>query len=203
MGQRFVGGISGARAGTQNANWSIDDQGNANFAGTVQALSFPGTAAFTNITATGVVTAASEALSGKITTYNGVVTAGNGVLAIVAAGRTVGAVAAVTSVATYTVGAADSSFIITGNVLVTTSTTHSFTLVVGYTDEGGTVRSAPISYTVGTNFTTTIVQGGGAIAYPGFPIQIRAKAATAITIATTGTFTAVVYNVEGTISQVS
>ena len=43
----------------------------------------------------------------------------------------------------------------------------------------------------------------GAIAYPGVPIQIRAKAATAITISTTGTFTTVTYNVEGIIQQLA
>jgi len=35
------------------------------------------------------------------------------------------------------------------------------------------------------------------------PIHIRCKAATTITIATTGTFTTVTYNVEGRIAQIN
>jgi len=46
----------------------------------------------------------------------------------------------------------------------------------------------------------TNVQGVGA--YEGVPLHIRAKASTAITVATTGTFTSVTYNVEGYITQI-
>lgn len=145
------------------------------------------------------------AYSGKITTYNGVATAGWGVPAIYGYGRSVAAIAAVASVATYTVGAADGSFIVSANVNVTTSTTHSITCTCTYSDENNTSRTETFSFTqAGVAVpiqTITNVTGVGA--YASSPLRIRCKAATAITIATVGTFTAVVYNVEGDITQVA
>jgi hypothetical protein len=50
---------------------------------------------------------------------------------------------------------------------------------------------------------TAIANAAGAVPYEGVPLHIRAKSGTTITIATTGTFTTVTYNVEGLISLVS
>lgn len=139
----------------------------------------------------------------KILSYNGVSTAGWGVPAIYAAGRSVAAVAAVPSVSTYTVGAADGSFEVSANVLVTTATTHAFTVTVAYTDEGNTARTLTLTFglVAGGITTTSIANANGAVPYLGVPMHIRAKAATTITVATTGTFTTVTYNVEGIIKQ--
>lgn len=109
------------------------------------------------------------------------------------------------SVATTTVGASDATFLISANVLVTTATTHAFTVTCAYTDEGNTARTATLSFTLvaGTAIVTSVANAAGAVPYQGLGIMIRCKAATTITIATTGTFTTVVYNVEGSISQIS
>lgn len=139
---------------------------------------------------------------GKIAKYNNVTTAGWGAPAIQAAGRSTAQTAAVASVATYTVGAADGSFEISTNVLITTSTTHNFTVTCAYTDEGNTARTLTLTFSsLAGVLATAIINTGGAVPYEGVPLHIRCKAATAITIATTGTFTSVTYNVEGIIKQ--
>lgn len=117
-------------------------------------------------------------------------------------GRSTAQTAAVASVAAYTVGAADGTFEISANVLVTAATLHNFTVTCAYTDEGNTARTLtlPFSSLAGT-IATAIANAGGAVPYEGVPLHIRAKASTAITIATTGTFTTTTYNVEGMIRQ--
>lgn len=145
--------------------------------------------------------------TGKVTTYNQVATAGWGNPSIVAQARTVGAVAAVASVAAYTVGAADGSFVVSANVLVTTATTHAFTVTCAYTDEGNTARTLTMTFglVAGGVAVTSIANGNGTVPYQGVPLHIRCKAATTITIASAGggTYTAVVYNIEGMIQQVA
>ncbi len=142
--------------------------------------------------------------SGKLTNYNSVNTAGWGIPAIYASGRSVAQVAAVASVAAYTVGAADGSFRIDANVLVTTSTTHNFTVTCAYTDESNTGRTLTLTFSsLAGVFLTAITNVTGAGPYEGVILRIRCKASTAITIATVGTFTTVTYNVEATIEQVA
>jgi hypothetical protein len=141
-------------------------------------------------------------LGGKITNYNGIATAGWGVLAVQQFGRSTAQTGAVASVAAYTLGAADGSFRISANVSVTASVTHSFTVTVTYTDENNTsrVQTIPFVQLAGTPLTTiTNVTGVGP--YEALTLHIRCKASTTITIATTGTFTSVTYNVEGLITQ--
>lgn len=141
----------------------------------------------------------------KFTKYDNIATTGKGIPSIYGYARAAtGRTAAVASVATYTLPAADGSFLISANVLVTTSTLHNFTVTVAYTDDGNTARTEtlPFSVLAGT-FITAITNASGAVPYTGIPIHIRAKASTAITIATTGTFTTVTYNVEGSIIQIA
>lgn len=118
-------------------------------------------------------------------------------------GRATAQTAANASVATFT-PAADGSFIISANVLVTTATVHSFTVTCAYTDEGNTARTLTLTFSnVGGTLLTAIANAGGTVPYEGIPLHIRAKGGTAITIATTGTFTTVTYNVEGVIQQLA
>lgn len=140
-----------------------------------------------------------------ITKYNGVSTAGWGVPAVYGSGRSTAQIAAVASVATYTVGAADGSFLITSNVNVTTSTAHSFTVTCAYTDETNTSRTLTLSFIQigGGTPIATITNITGAGPYEGVPNHIRCKASTSITIATTGTFTTVTYNVEAAVIQIA
>ncbi len=107
------------------------------------------------------------------------------------------------TLATYTLGASDASFVVSANILVTTATTHNFTVTCSYTDEGNTARVLTLSFTLvaGGAFVTAVANGNGAVPYMGIPQHIRCKASTTITIATTGTFTTVTYNGEGLIQQ--
>jgi len=149
-------------------------------------------------------TFAAQTLTGKLTSYNGVATAGWGIPIIQALGRATAQVAANASVATYTNGAADGSFEVSANVLVTTATAHAFTVACAYTDEGNTARTLTFSFSLvaGGTLVTSVANANGTVPYMGFAQHIRCKASTAITIATTGTFTTVVYNVEGCIKQI-
>ena len=140
--------------------------------------------------------------TGNVAAYRGVATTGWGVPAIYGNGRSTAQTAAVASVATYTVGAADGSFQVNANVNVTTSTTHDFTVTVAYTDEGGTARTQTMTFAqLAGTLITNITDVTGAGPYAGVPLRIRADNATAITCATVGTFTSLTYNVECSIEQ--
>jgi hypothetical protein len=111
------------------------------------------------------------------------------------------------SIATYTVGAADGTFEVSANCLVTTATTHSFSLDVTYTDESNVARTLilPVAQLAGTFITGGLITNiTGAGPYEASVMTIRAKAATAITVRTAagGTYTTVVYNARGVIKQV-
>lgn len=119
-------------------------------------------------------------------------------------GRATAQTAANASVATYTLGATDASYEVSANVLVTTATTHNFTVTCAYTDEGNTARTVTFNFSsLAGVLATAIINTGGTVPYEGVPLHIRCKASTAITIATTGTFTTVAYNVEGVIKQIA
>lgn len=149
-------------------------------------------------------TAGPLSIGAKFDKYNNITTAGWGVPAIYGSGRSTAQTAAVASVATYTVGASDGSFMVSANVNVTTSTTHNFTVTVAYTDETNTARTLTVTFSkLDGTLLTAITDVTGAGPYSSFPLHIRCKAATAITIATVGTFTTVTYNVEGSIEQIS
>lgn len=139
--------------------------------------------------------------------YYGTTTTGTKrrVFAAALSGRVTAQTAAAASVATYTLGATDGTFEVSANILITTSTTYSFNVTVAYTDEGNTARTLTLSFSTlaGVISNAAISNLGGAVPYEGTPLHIRCKASTAITIATTGTFTSVTYNCEGIIKQVS
>ena len=148
--------------------------------------------------------ATSVTIGKAVTSLAGQATSGAlGVTTVVASGRLTAQTAAQASVSTVTVGAADASFEVSANVLVTTATTHNFTVTCAYTDEGNTARTLTLGFTQlsGATFLTAITNVTGAGPYESPVYHIRAKAATAITIATTGTFTTVTYNVEGIIKR--
>ena len=114
--------------------------------------------------------------------------------------------AAVATVATYTVGAADGTFMVMANVLVTTSTTHNFTVECAYTDESNTARTLTLTFSqISGTLLTAITNVTGAGPYEGIPLCIRAKAATSITIRTqaAGVYTTITFNVDGSIVQVA
>lgn len=119
-------------------------------------------------------------------------------------GRTVAQVnSTVASVAAFTVGAADGTFDVAANVLVTATTVAAMTVTLAYTDEGSTARllTLPFLLLAGT-FVVSITNAQGAISYEGITQRIRCKAASTITVATAGTVTGITYNVEATITQI-
>jgi hypothetical protein len=142
--------------------------------------------------------------SGLLTNYNNVATAGVGVAANYGSGR----VTAKTNVASGTIAtytpAADGTFFVVANVLVTATTACSFTMTVTYTDEGNTARTLILSFTQVAGIplqTITNVTGTGP--YEGVLVAVRAKGGTAITIQTAagGTYTGVTYNASADILQ--
>lgn len=143
----------------------------------------------------------STQFSTKITAYQNITTAGWGIPAIYGSGRVTAQAAAVASVATYTVGAADGSFYISSNVNVTAFSVGTFNVTCTYTDEGNTSRTVTFNFSSITGTLGIAIAAAGA--FEGIPLHIRCKASTAITIATTGTFTSLTYNVEGSIIQIA
>lgn len=140
-------------------------------------------------------------IGSRLISYNGVASAGWGLWQPVAYQRRIGEIAALPSLATYTLGGADGSFIINANVNVTTSTTHNFTTRCNYVDETNTNRSVILGFAqlTGATWITAITDVTGAGPYHSASYPIRCKAGTAITLFTTGTFTTLVYNAEGSI----
>lgn len=146
-------------------------------------------------------------VGGKIKNYSGVATAGWGVPAIYGTNTpATGQTARSAAVAVYTIGAADGDFEVSGQVTVSASTTHSFSLDVDYTDaETNTVRVLilPMAQLAGSFITgglITNVTGVGPYESP--VMHIRAKTGTTITIRpSAGTFTSVTYGVSGIIKQ--
>lgn len=112
-------------------------------------------------------------------------------------GRATAQTAANTNILTQAVGNVDGTFLVGANVLVTTSTTHSFSVTVDYTDEGNTARTLTLNFTtLAGAFETLITNVSGAVPHEGSPSIIRCKSGTNIVFKTAGTFTTVTYNVD-------
>jgi hypothetical protein len=118
---------------------------------------------------------------------------------VAASGRTVGASAALPSVAAFTIGASDASFLVSMNILITAWTAGTVSGVVTYTDEGGTARSLTLNFSAITGVLATTA--GAAGAFEGVPLAIRVKAATVITCTTTVSIFTGVYNCEAYLTQ--
>lgn len=146
------------------------------------------------------LTVGSVSFGGAVTTGGALTTPGP---FIITRGRATAQVAAVTTVATVTVGAADGTFEVSSNISVTTATLHSISVTCTYTDEGNVSRTLTLGFAqlAGATLITLITNVTSTGPYESMVYHIRAKAGTAITIATTGTFTTIAYNVEGVIKQ--
>jgi hypothetical protein len=144
--------------------------------------------------------------AGNIITQGGISAGGIGVPAIRSYVRSTALIAASGTQATFT-PTADGSFIVGFNVLVTTATTHTFTVTCAYTDEGNNARTATLDFVLvaGGAPGTSITNTNGTVPYMGIPQQIRVKGGTAITLqsAAGGTYTTVVYNLETWIQQIA
>lgn len=129
--------------------------------------------------------------------------AGGGLIGMPKIGRVVGATGAQAAIVQYTTIGADGDYEVSANVNVTAATTATIATTVTYTDETNTSRTDTFLFE--QNGTTALVGSitnvTGVGAYAGVPLVIRVKASTQITIATSGTFTSVTYNVGGSIMQ--
>jgi hypothetical protein len=126
----------------------------------------------------------------------------SGTYSIVASNRLTGQTAAVASLVSYVVGSVDATFLVSANINVTASTTHSINFIVSYTDETNIARNLTLTFSQSNGvLITSIANTNGVGAYGSLPVSIRAKAGTTITLKTSGTFTSVTYNVEGSITQ--
>lgn len=108
------------------------------------------------------------------------------------------------ALATLTVGASDTSYHISANVLITASTAFSFSVTCTYIDEGNTSRTLTLNFSqISGTLVQTLTNVLGAGAYEGVPLHIRAKAGTTIVIASAGggTYTTVTYSLEERIMQ--
>lgn len=144
------------------------------------------------------------ASTGKMAYYSRVITTAWGVPAIYGYLRPAQQVNTTVTLATYTVLAADGSFLISANVNVTASATAAMTVTVSYTDETNTpvVDTLPFIL-LNATVVGSITTAQGNIAYASLPIRIRCKAATTITVATAGTVTGITYTAEADITQVA
>lgn len=170
--------------------------------GQVTTVGVPGTGLPVQVTPASAMNGAG-AIVRSITSINGIIATGTvGVPVVVARARSDAvSAAAVASVATYTVpAAADGTFEYGVTVTLTTAGSANFTATVAFTDESNAARTNTVDWCLQGTFPSAVTTAGQ---YAGTVRQIRAKAGTAITIATTGTFTGSVYNVEGVLKQIS
>ncbi len=144
---------------------------------------------------------------GAFTSYNNVAVAGQG-LAAIRAQATTGTVtnSGTASIATWTPGAADVEVEVSCRVNITTSTNHTFSCDVTYTDvsNAGRTRVLEMFPITGTPLTSGLMTNAiGVGDYGSAVVRIGVKASTAITVRTSagGTFTGVVYTASGTIKQ--
>lgn len=146
-----------------------------------------------------------SSMSGVVNQSNG----GTGATSLLGAGiphvignQRVTAQTATVSLTAIPVGVSDATFDISANVNMTAVTLASFQTTCTYTDETNTSRTLVLNFSqINGTFVTTLTNALGAGAYEGVPVHIRAKAGTNITIASTGTFTTVTYNLEERIVQ--
>lgn len=118
---------------------------------------------------------------------------GTGVLST---GSSAGNTAAHANVINYSVGITDVELWVSANVLVNSGATYNFNVVAVCADEAGASRTYPLLFTLlGTAFSSTISNGIGTGPYAAAPIEIRCQGGSTLTISSTGTFTAVNYNI--------
>ena len=143
--------------------------------------------------------------TGKVSTYAGVSTAGEGV-ADIRAQANITAQSSNATITSYANPAADGDYEVSGQMSVTASTALTTTLTVTYTDVANVVRTMilPIVSVSGTYVAAGAITGAGASIWESPVMHIRVKASTTITILTSaGTFTGVTYSASGVIKKMS
>jgi hypothetical protein len=144
-------------------------------------------------------------IGAKITSYNQLTTAGSGVPFLVSAGDGVAISSSLDASRCTFTPAADGSFEVWDYILVTTAgAATNMNGTITFKSEEGTARSVAVVWQLAAGGTVTnVTTATGTVGYYGVPIRIRAQAATAITVSTTGTPSTAVYNQRCSIMQIS
>jgi hypothetical protein len=149
-------------------------------------------------------------IPGKVTSYGGATTSGNGVPAVVAYARQINIrtnISAATPLLSYVVGPQDQSLLVTAAVTVLSGTNYGFEVAANYyTDAGAPWTSVCEFMWLGPNLETSLTSnlyGDGIGAYNGLPMHLRCKAGTTVVIYAAGNFTTVTYNIEAAIIQIA
>jgi len=116
--------------------------------------------------------------------------------------RLVGRTAAATiSTAAYVASTGDTSYEVSANVLVTTYSSGTFTVTCSYTDDSGTSRTLTLNFSNSAGTIGTAI--AAADAFTGLFQHIRCKGGTTVTIASTGTFTSLTYNIGASLRRLA
>jgi hypothetical protein len=144
-------------------------------------------------------------VTGKITTYNNLTTTGNGVPSILQSGRGVAITSSLDPSRCSFTPAVDGTFVVYDYILVTAAgAATNMNGTITLKTEDGTARSVAVVWQLAAGGTVTnVTTATGTVGYYGVPIILRAQAATAITVSTTGTQSTAVYNHECSIQQVA
>lgn len=117
----------------------------------------------------------------------------------ISSGRATAQTALNSNILTVPVGGSDQTYMVSINVLITTSGSESFSCSVTYTDEGNTSRVMPVNFSAIDGSLIRAVRGigFGAAPYAGVPLLIRCKASTNIVFKSDpGTYTGCTYNID-------
>jgi hypothetical protein len=144
-------------------------------------------------------------IGAKITAYNNLTTTGSGVPYVLQSGRGVAITSSLDANRCTFTPAADGTFEVWDYILVTTAgAATNMNGTIAFKTEEGTARSVAVVWQLAAGGTVTnVLTAAGTVGYYGVPIVIRAQAATAITVSTTGTPSTAVYNHECSIQQIS
>lgn len=140
----------------------------------------------------------------KITSYNGLTTAAEGIVPIRQEAFVQSQTAQLFPAITHPGQAVGGTYDISCNLYIASGTTYSFSVLVQYNDQGNNAHfiTIPLVLASGALATTaTNVTGSGP--YLGVKMRIRNAAGTSILVGTSGTFTSVNYDIECSIEQVA
>lgn len=151
----------------------------------------------------GTVNCTTITMAGKLTTYNGIATAGLGVPAIVSTGHQHLTNGTNTSEASYSVPA-DGFYEVGAEVTTVSGSNFNFQVEVSWTYDESNAVSQDLLYCKGTGAAFVIQNSDGTPHdYPMCPLVVYAKSGTTISVGAFGTFTSVVFDLGCWIKRIS
>lgn len=121
-----------------------------------------------------------------------------GIIGVARNSRLQGQSTAVSGLVNQTVGALDATYVLYANVYITSGSSFSFNTLCSYTDEGNNARNAAFNFSIpGTNTLNPLISNaGGSVPYMSGALCVRCKAASTLSVVTSGTFTTIGYNID-------